>query len=385
MANTGIIDADTHIIESEAVWEHFDKEMAHRKPVAVPCKDPVSGQVRNRWLIDGTLVPKPDGKGGQALATPPVDSAEAAGHSWRTKALLDIEGRLADADKMGVEMQVVFPTLFIAHLTWDAELDVALARSYNRFLAEAWSNSHDRLRWVAVLPFHDIPRAIEELHWAREHGAVGFLARGLEGDRSLAEPYFFPVYQAASQLDLPMCIHTGPGAPAISSVIDNTISGSFSGVRLLPLIGFQNLVGQRIPERFPDLRIGFIETGASWVPYVLHYVERDWRRKHLLDTPHLGPELFKNYRIYVACESDEDIPYLAGYVGEDNLISGSDYGHHAGQLPTLEANSFTNRLQGGDPSADLALVGELRAREDLSRATTDKILQVNPRRFYGLK
>jgi predicted TIM-barrel fold metal-dependent hydrolase len=286
---------------------------------------------------------------------------------------------------MGVAMQVVYPTLFIAHLTWDAELDVALARSYNRFQAEAWANSGGRIRWVAVLPFHDIPRAVEELHWAREHGAVGFLARGLEGDRSLAEPYFFPVYEAASKLNVPMCIHTGPGAPAISSVIDNTISGSFSGVRLLPLIGFQNLVGQRIPERFPDLRIGFIETGASWVPYVLHYVERDWRRKHLLDTPHLGPELFKNYRIYVACESDEDIPYLAGYVGEDNLISGSDYGHHAGQLPTLEAVSFTNRLQGGDPSADLALVGELRAREDLSRGTTDKILQTNPRRFYGLE
>ena len=82
--------------------------------------------------------------------------------------------------------------------------------------------------------------------------------------------------------------------------------------------------------------------------------------------------------------SDEDIPYLAGFVGEDNLISGSDYGHHFGQLPTPEPISFTNRLLGGDPSADVALVGTLRAREDMTPELLDKILVENPRRFYGL-
>lgn len=380
-----IIDADTHVIESEAVWRHFDPAMAARKPVLVQTQDPATAKVRNRWLIDGSLVPRPDGKGGQALATPPVAETEAASRGWRTKALLDTGARLEDADRMGVHLQVVYPTLFIAHLTWDPALDVALARSYNRFMADAWASAGGRLRWVAVLPFLDIPRCVEELEWAHDHGAVGFLARGMEGDRSLAEPHFFPVYRTASRLNMPLCIHTGPGSPAISGVIDNTIGGSFPGVRMLPLIAFQNLVGNRIPERFPDLRIGFIETGASWVPYVLHYVERDWRRKDQLDVPHLGEDLFRDYRIYVSCESDEDIPYLMRYVGADNLISGSDYGHHADQLPSLEANSFTNRLRGGDPSADLALVGELQAREDLPPGSARKILQDNPRRFYALQ
>jgi hypothetical protein len=103
-----------------------------------------------------------------------------------------------------------------------------------------------------------------------------------------------------------------------------------------------------------------------------------------MDKPHLGPELFRDYRIFVSCESDEDIPYLARFVGEDNLVSGSDYGHHFGQLPTLEPVSFSNRLRGGDVSADLALVGELRAREDLTPGLLDKILVENPRHFYGM-
>jgi uncharacterized protein len=380
----GIIDADTHVIESDAIWKHFDSNVAHRRPVAVVCDDLTTGKPRNRWLIDGVLVPKPDGKGGQQLATPPVNPEEAAARNWTTKALLDVPARLEDADVMGVERQVVFPTLFIAHLTFDPELDVALARAYNRFQASVWEQGKGRIRWVAVLPFHDIRASLDELTWARERGAVGFLARGIEGERSLAEEYFFPVYEEASRLDMPMTIHTGPGCPAYLEVLDNRINGPFAGVRMLPLVAFQNLVSMRIPEKFPDLRIGFIETGASWVPYLLHFVERDWRRKGQLEERHLGPKLFQDYRIYVACESDEDIPYLAQLIGEDNLVSGSDYGHHAGQLPTLEANSFTNRLRGGDPSADLAVVGELRGREDLSPEIVDKILKVNPRKLYGM-
>ena len=98
----------------------------------------------------------------------------------------------------------------------------------------------------------------------------------------------------------------------------------------------------------------------------------------------MARSFFKDYRLFISCESDEDIPYLAGFIGEDNIISGSDYGHHFGQLPTLEPVSFANRLRGGDVSADLALVGELRAREDLAPGLLDKILKENPRAFYAI-
>ncbi|MEA2641464.1 MAG: uncharacterized protein QOF51_2858 [Chloroflexota bacterium] len=380
----GVIDADTHVIESDAIWRYFDEAFAHRRPVAFAHDDPSTGERRSRWLIDGAVYPKPDGKGGQNLITPPLDSEEWTTPYWGAKFLTDVGARLADADKMGVDVQVVYPTLFIMHLTWDPELEVALCRAYNRFMGDVWRRGHGRLRWVAVLPFLNIAASCDELDWSREHGAVGFMAKGMEGDRSLAEPWFFPVYEAASRLDMPMCIHTGGGAPAISSIMDNRIAGAFCGVRLLPLMAFQNLVGNRIPERFPDLRIGFIETGASWVPYALHFIERDWRRRRQLDTAHFGPELFHDYRVFVACESDEDIPYLTGYIGEDNLLTGSDYGHHFGQLPTIEPNSFQNRQLGGDASADLSIVGTMRAREDMTSDALQKLLVDNPRRFYGL-
>jgi predicted TIM-barrel fold metal-dependent hydrolase len=340
--------------------------------------------VFRRWVIDGVLIPKPFGKGGQAVQTPPVDPQRLSSRQWMAIAMIDIDARLEDADAMGVDVQIVYPTLFNVHLTFDPELDVALARAYNRFMAKAWSLGRGRIRWVAVPALHDLGACIRELAWCREHGAVGFLARGIEGERSLAEPYFFPLYEAVGTIDMPMCIHAGQGCPALTAITNTSIVGSFPGGRLLPVIGFHDLVSNRIPERFPDLRILFVEAGASWVPYLLHYLERHWRRRGKLQAPHLGPDLFRDYRIYVTCESDEDLPYLTGFVGEHNLLSGSDYGHHGEQVPTLEPISFNNRLRGGDPSADLAIVGELRARSDVTSDAVRKILVENPRRFYGI-
>jgi predicted TIM-barrel fold metal-dependent hydrolase len=77
-------------------------------------------------------------------------------------------------------------------------------------------------------------------------------------------------------------------------------------------------------------------------------------------------DLFRDYRIYVACEADEDIPYLAEYIGEDHLMIGSDYGHN-------------------DPAEEKALVQTMRSRLDLPRPLVEKILTANPARFYGLQ
>ena len=136
---------------------------------------------------------------------------------------MDVDARLADADKMGVDVQVVYPTLFIAHLTDDPVLDVALAKAYNRWLADAHSRGGDRLRWVCILPSPISPPASSS-STGRASEAPWDSWRGIEGERRLAEPHFFPVYeeQAASTC---RCIIPARAAGAISSVLDNRIGG----------------------------------------------------------------------------------------------------------------------------------------------------------------
>ena len=356
-----VIDADTHVIESERVWDFFDEELAHRKPQLVPCADPNNGNVRNFWIIDSKLVPHPPGKGGQALATPPIEDEIRNSPSWHKRAMTDVDARLIDATDMGVDMQIIYPTLFIGFLTHDVELEVALARSYNRFMADACSRSGGRMRWVAVPPLRDLDKTMEELHFGKENGACGVLFRGVEKDRSLAEPYFFPVYEEAQRLDLPICIHTGPGSPMLTEFFDSRLSFVFPDVRLLPVMAFYDLACSKVPERFPDLRWGFIEANSSWVPYLAHFLHRRLR----VAREAFGPEYFRENRLFVACEADEDLPYILQHLGEDNMITGSDYGH-------------------GDQSAEPELVQLLRGREDVPPPVLEKVLSDNPARLYGL-
>jgi uncharacterized protein len=356
-----VIDADTHVIESERIWDFFDEDMAHRKPTLVPWADPNNGDVKNFWIIDSKLVPHPAGKGGQALATPPIENEILESTAWLKRAMIDINARLDDATGMGVDTQIIYPTLFIGFLTHDVELEVAMARAYNRFMADACSRSNGRMRWVVVPPLRDLDRTMEELNFGKENGACGVLFRGVEKDRSLAEPYFFPVYEEAQRLGLPICVHTGPGSPTLTEFFDSRLSFVFPDVRLLPVMAFYDLACSKIPERFPDLRWGFIEANSSWVPYLVHFLHRRLK----IGRDKFGPEYFQNNRLYIACEADEDIPYILQYVGEDNMITGSDYGH-------------------GDQSAEPDLVNLLREREDVSPSIMQKILGENAMRFYGL-
>ena len=90
-------------------------------------------------------------------------------------------------DQLGVDVQVIYPTIFLRPLTNKPAVDRALCRSYNRWLADIWAEGKGRLRWAAVLPLLDMDAALAELRWAREHGACAVFIRGLEGDKRLVE------------------------------------------------------------------------------------------------------------------------------------------------------------------------------------------------------
>ena len=65
----GVVDADTHIAEPEAMWKLIDEKMAPRRPVLVGLPDDTWFGDRNAlWLIDGNIFPKPAGKGAEAIS-----------------------------------------------------------------------------------------------------------------------------------------------------------------------------------------------------------------------------------------------------------------------------------------------------------------------------
>jgi predicted TIM-barrel fold metal-dependent hydrolase len=361
----GVFDADTHIAESEAMWSLIEEEMYPRRPVLVKIPDDTWYKERNAfWLIDGEIFPKPAGKASFSLITPSAQKKESGRGDIHlgVRELTDPLARLKDMDKLGVDMQVIYPTLFLVYLTDDPKLEVTLCRAYNRFVAGACSKEPGRLKWVAILPLRDREASLQLMQWAKEQGAVGIFFRGMEGDLTLDNPYFAPIYAQAERLDLTICIHTGSGSRYLMQLFDVERNHTFAHNRVLPVVAFRDLVANRIPEQFPRLRWGFIEAAASWVPYIVHVLRRSVRADLKTKNPQ---DLFRDYRFWVACEADEELPHLLNYIGEDHLVIGSDYGHN-------------------DPSKEPEFVKHMRAREDVAPSAIEKILCDNPRRLYGL-
>ena len=171
-----IIDADTHVAESEQMWASLEKQVYSRRPIMMRVPDDtVYGSSNAFWLIDGNIVPKPAGKGGNRLITPSASKQQSSRTDIpvESRELTDPALRVKDMDRLRVDVQVVYPTLFLVYLTEDVELEIALCKAYNRFMSEACSNDGNRLRWVAVLPLRSIEDSLKEIKWAKDHGAVG--------------------------------------------------------------------------------------------------------------------------------------------------------------------------------------------------------------------
>ena len=250
----GIIDADTHISEGEAMWAMMDPANHPRRPLmlSVP-EDTVFGNRNAFWVIDGEIYPKAGGKGSFALVTPSAQKVQVGrkDSTPATREMTDINARLADMDKLNTAVQVVYPTLFLVYNTKDRELEVALCRAYNRFLAHACAQAPERIKWLAVLPFQSLKEAIDEIRFAKQNGAVGIFFRGIEGEYTLDHPYLFPVYEEAQKQNLSICVHTGCGVRAVLEMFDLSRNHTFGHTRVMPLLAFRDLVANKIPERFP--------------------------------------------------------------------------------------------------------------------------------------
>jgi len=339
------IDADAHVIETEHTWDYLEGRDKRFRPVPIS-PDMPSGKTQNFWIINGKLI---GGRDNIGLDTP-----------QEARDMANIDTRLKHMDEIGTDIQVLYPTLFLRPVTDRPDIEAALCRSYNRWLADIWSAGKGRLRWAAQLPLLSMDEALEELRWTREHGACAVFMRGLEAEHPLHHPYFFPLYAEASRLNMPIGIHSGIGNAMVTEAFGND---PFRTAKLTVVGAIHALMMRGVPERFPNLRIGAIEVSAQWIPYVVKDMTLR-NKKHGVETKTYGEVLAAN-RVYVACQTDDDLPYVLKYAGEDMIMIGSDYGH-------------------ADNASELLALRRLREQGAVEPRIIDKILHENAVQFYGL-
>lgn len=340
-----VIDADAHVLETEKTWDYMlESERAMRPRIMPTPNDPTSGG--ESWLIDGLYLGK----------------ARNVGHETPKEAreMDDIQARLNHMDALGVDVQVLYPTFCLRPFTRRPELELAIARSYNRWLIDIWKTAPTRLRWVAVLPLLSMDKALEEARFAKENGACGIFIRGLEGDKRLSDSYFFPLYEEAGRLNLPVCVHSATGSFTVHDYFADECG--FNKFKLAVVGSFHSLLFSGIPEKFPKTRWGFIEVSSQWVPYAIHdFARRAERRGQTVNKS----EVLRQNRIYVAVQTDDDLPYVLQYSGDDMLVIGTDYGHN-------------------DTSSEILALRKLKEDGSVPAHAVNKILDDNARALYAI-
>ena len=348
-----VIDADCHVIETERTFEYMEESESAFKPLlAIPKSGPSSHEY---WLIDGRYFAKNVNMGDEQSS----DFDVASQTPQASRELSDMPTRLSHMDELGIDIQVLYPTMFLRPITRRPEVDLAICRSYNRWMADIWKAGENRLRWIIVPPLLTMDKALEELNFSKQNGACGILIRPVEGERLVSDPYFFPLYEEASRLNLPICIHSATGNFGMVDLLASEVG--FSQFKLPTAGAFHDLLFKGVPEKFPDLRWGFMEASSSWVPWALSDIGMRLKKAGR----YVWSDALRENNVYVEIQTWDDRDYVLQFSADNSIVLGTDYGHN-------------------DTAAEIEALRKLRTDGKVPGNVVDKILGDNPKELYGL-
>ena len=370
------IDADGHV--EECLPTFSDKYL---DPAFRPLRPTVIGRDGLAyWVIDEQMFPRRVGKGCNNLGTPASYDGKPTRHtalktdSIESMELTDIGARLRSMDEEEIAIQVVYPSLFLAYpLTSNTALATALYSSYNRWLGDRLSGN-ERIKWAAIANLDDVGAAVQQVREAKSLGASAVMVLGTAGDLTFDHPTLLPFFESLAQTNLPLAVHVGWSCPALNNIYSHIYPSGVIAFLVPVMMGLVALISGGVLDRFPDLRVTFLEAGCQWVHFVLERMDHRFRRtRNQLSTFHsqtaprhdLPPmDYVRKGNLFFSTEADDVLlPHVIDLVGEDNMVFGSD-------MPHGDREPF--------------VVRKVKERKDISDSAKLKILESNPARLYGL-
>lgn len=354
-----VIDADAHVIETDDTWEYLEGGEKRFRPRLVSSSDDPG---RQYWIVDGKVAGPPLlTMSDQQVAAQSAASARNIGTPTEARKMRDIELRLSHMSELGIDVQVLHNSLWIEQVTERPDVEAALCRSWNRWLADIWRQGRGRLRWTCVLPTMSLDEAMVQMRFAKDNGAVGVCLPPFERDLMMLDPYYYPLYELASEIDLPIIVHIANNDPALVRSLRSRLRllDGFTSFRMPTVAACYGLLNSEVPATFPKLRWAFVEASAQWVPWIIHELERRHNEKY---SPEDNP--FVSKKVYVTTQIGDDYKYILDCIGEDRLVIGTDYGHT-------------------DTSSEVDAISQFR-EVDLPDAVKAEVLSTNPAALYGI-
>ncbi len=368
-----IFDADAHVMMGPKMWENLPKEYAARRPRPLEIADSAgAGMRRTGWLIEGRMEPHAYGPGAQGANTPTTVMPEfGAAENYASQDISDPESRLRDLDALGIDAQLLFPSSLYACMGSDPFFEAAMFRAYNRYAGRQCKVNSKRLKWAGLLPMRDTGEAIAAIHEMKQLGATTAVVFGTVGERLLSHKSFTPIWDEFARTGLPLCVHMGRSYPPFDQLVESRLEAHVIAMGMPAQLGFVAVVAQGMLDRYPNLKVAFLEFGAEFLFYVVgrlaHYMpsyRSDPTVRAMGRLPEKAiAEYLKSGRFFVAPEADDPLLLQEiDLVGEHHILFSSDYPHGEGR----------------DNAAS-----EILDRADLTDAQKRGILYDNTVRFCG--
>ena len=344
-----IFDADTHMMEHpDWIHQFADKSIQDKlEPIAEGDKD-----VRLR--IDNAI------KGFEERQSSPdvLEKAKEEFMGWKHKGwdglgAFNAEERKLANDLLGFKAHLVFPTSAFDQVLAAKEPKVILGgvEALNKGMAE-FCSVDKRMFGAAYIPFsYGEEIAFNILNQSIQQGSKVILIDTIapEGTKAFTHPDFDVVWKTIQDNDITITLHVGADNswdPVPLSFYNNGSEVpphkegdaprdalAYMGISYNAELFLASMIFDGVFDRFPLLRIGVVELGASWIISWMKHLDqsyRAFRRLQDLSGVKMLPSEYVQKHIKITPFPGEDIGWLLESGASDLLMFASDYPHHEG-------------------------------------------------------
>ncbi|WP_295849586.1 amidohydrolase family protein [Tardiphaga sp.] len=326
-----IVDVDSHHYETEAFGE-----------IAEYIEDPVLRQEAKYQGMSRGGVTSVDGSyqemAGRVLRYPLRKSEKVPLTIHR-----DITLMRRWMDAMGVDMACMFPTPMLNISTCPrVQVEVELARAYNRWLCDNILAEEPRLTSMLYLPFNDpeaCHRMVEE--FGDRKGVIGFMVTATHY-KGVHDNAYVKTYAALQERNLPIGFHAAyTWGDSMMSLTNRFISVHALGFVLHNMVHMMNWLVNGMPERFPKLKTVWIESGLAWIPFLMQRLDNEYMMRSS-DAPLLKRkpsdymrEMFYTSQPMEMVDNREALELTFKMINaKSQLLYSSDYPHWDMDLPS---------------------------------------------------
>jgi hypothetical protein len=187
----------------------------------------------------------------------------------------------------------------------------------------------------------------------------------------LGHESFWPIYEEAEKLDCMIGAHATVRGPHYfaGDMFDQFIEVHTLSHAFAQMLQCTSMMFRGVFDRFPKLRVAYMEAGCSWAPYWFGRMNEEWEKRGKIEAPNCKQkpsEYFKQGRIYFHAEDYEPlIGATANLLSHKVIYYASDFPHWDTEFPEN--------------------IAHLSRREDLDEEAKKWLLAGSAKQLYNLQ